>query len=101
MWWLLPTAVLCGVMEILGWSARLWSSISPTMQTPFIIQLVEPWFPFVEGQYSLKCFLRITATILAPTPLVAANFVILGKVILSLGPAYSRLSPRWCMRFNI
>lgn len=57
--------------------------------------------PFVEGQYSLECFLRITATILAPTPLVAANFVILGKVILSLGPAYSRLSPRWCMRFNI
>lgn len=55
----------------------------------------------VEGQDSLKRFLRITATILAPTPLVAANFVILGKVILSLGPAYSRLSPKWCMRFNI
>ncbi|KAF9464056.1 RTA1-like protein [Collybia nuda] len=75
MWWLLPTAGLCGVMEILGWSARLWSSISPLMNTPFIIQ--------------------ITSTILAPTPLVAANFVILGRIIVSLGPAYSRLSPKW------
>jgi len=72
---MLPTAGLSGAMEILGWSARLWSSQSPSFSTPFEIQ--------------------ITATILAPTPLVAANFVILGRVIERLGPSYSRLSPRW------
>jgi hypothetical protein len=39
---------------------------------------------------------RITTTILAPTPLVAANFIILGKIIARLGPQYSRLSPKLC-----
>lgn len=34
-------------------------------------------------------------TIIAPTPLVAANFVILGELIRRLGPCYSRLSPVW------
>jgi hypothetical protein len=35
-------------------------------------------------------------TILAPTPLVAANFIILGKIITQLGTQYSRLSPKLC-----
>lgn len=39
---------------------------------------------------------RITTTIIAPTPLVAANFIILGKVIDKLGRQYSRLKPMWC-----
>ncbi|KAJ8509286.1 hypothetical protein ONZ45_g8529 [Pleurotus djamor] len=39
--------------------------------------------------------MQITATILAPTPLVAANFIILGRIIARLGPVYSRLSPKW------
>jgi len=38
MWWLFPTVILAGVLEILGWSARLWSSISPMLLTPFEIQ---------------------------------------------------------------
>ncbi|KAH9829049.1 RTA1 like protein-domain-containing protein [Rhodofomes roseus] len=37
----------------------------------------------------------IVTTIIAPTPLVAANFVILGELIRRLGPSYSRLSPVW------
>ncbi|KAF8871610.1 RTA1-domain-containing protein [Infundibulicybe gibba] len=74
MWWLLPTVGLCGILEIIGWSARLWSSMNPRAESPFEMQ--------------------ITATILAPTPFVAANFVILGKIIRRLGPSYSRLSPR-------
>ncbi|TFK33586.1 RTA1 like protein-domain-containing protein [Crucibulum laeve] len=77
-WWMIPTVILCGGLEILGWSARLWSSISPQMSNPFTIQ--------------------ITATIIGPTPLVAANFIILGRIIRRLGPAYSRLSPRWYAR---
>ncbi|KAK0184993.1 RTA1-like protein [Armillaria mellea] len=73
-WWWLGTAVLCGVLEILGWSARLWSSFNPGLKDPFAMQL--------------------TCMILAPTPLLAANFVILEKLIQRLGNRYSRLSPR-------
>jgi hypothetical protein len=75
MWWLLPTVGLCGLLEILGWAARLWSSFSPTLSSPFEMQ--------------------ITCTILGPTPLLAANFVIFGTIIRHLGPQYSRLSPKW------
>ncbi|KDR69649.1 hypothetical protein GALMADRAFT_230599 [Galerina marginata CBS 339.88] len=73
--WLIPTAGLCGLIEILGWSGRLWSSFSPLLSTPFQIE--------------------ITCTIVAPTPLLAANFVILGEIIRRLGSTYSRLSPKW------
>jgi hypothetical protein len=26
MWWLLPTAVLAGIGEVVGWSGRYWST---------------------------------------------------------------------------
>lgn len=39
---------------------------------------------------------RITTTIIAPTPLVAANFILLGQIINILGLRYSRLSATWC-----
>ncbi|KAF8799461.1 RTA1-like protein [Phlegmacium glaucopus] len=74
MWWLLPTICLCGVLEVLGWSARLWSSFSPLLGNPFKMQIV--------------------ATILGPTPLLAANFVIFGVIIHRVGVQYSRLSPK-------
>ncbi|KAK0185462.1 RTA1-like protein [Armillaria mellea] len=74
MWWAFPTIILAGCLEILGWSGRFWSSISPSLSNPFMIQ--------------------ITATIIGPTPLVAANFIILGAIIRILGPVYSRLSPK-------
>jgi len=32
--------------------------------------------------------------VIAPTPLVAANFILLGRIIRRLGPQYSRLTPR-------
>ncbi|KAF8162184.1 RTA1 like protein-domain-containing protein [Mycena galopus ATCC 62051] len=80
MWWLLPTAALCGVGELIGWGGRLWSSISPTLQTPFIIQ--------------------ISTTIIAPTPLLAATFVIMARIIQQLGTSYSQLTPmRYTMVF--
>ncbi|KAJ7028653.1 RTA1-like protein [Mycena alexandri] len=87
MWWLLPTAVLCGIGKLLGWSGRLWSSISLAAQTPFLMQ--------------------ISTTIIAPTPLLAASFVIhfpippvhvvktFQRVIQRLGTSYSRLTPKW------
>ncbi|KAI0263773.1 RTA1 like protein-domain-containing protein [Gloeopeniophorella convolvens] len=74
LWWLLPTAVLCGLLEVIGWSGRLWSSQNPFLSTPFLMQ--------------------IATTIIAPTPLVAANFILLGRIIQRLGPQYSRLTPK-------
>ncbi|KAH8108533.1 RTA1-domain-containing protein [Phellopilus nigrolimitatus] len=77
MWWLLPTVVLAGIGEVIGWSGRLWSS-----QT-------------VDGNALNPYLMQISTTIIAPTPLVAANFVILGHLIQQLGTQYSRLKPRW------
>lgn len=41
-WFLLPTIVLAGAGECLGWSARLWSSKTflGSAQTPYTIQYV-------------------------------------------------------------
>ncbi|KAJ7184984.1 RTA1-domain-containing protein [Mycena filopes] len=73
MWWLFPTVCLCGVGEIIGWSGRLWSSFSPTLHTPFMIQVI--------------------STVISPTPLIAVNFVLLAWIISQLGPVYARLAP--------
>ncbi|KAF8496744.1 RTA1-like protein [Russula emetica] len=74
LWWLFPSAVFCGLRELVGWSGRLWSSHNPFLETPFIIQGVN--------------------LVIAPTPLLAANFILLGRIIRRLGPQYSRLTPR-------
>jgi hypothetical protein len=39
-WFMIPTAVLAGLLEVLGWSGRLWSSYNPLLDTPFLIQYV-------------------------------------------------------------
>ncbi|KAJ3510372.1 hypothetical protein NLJ89_g4716 [Agrocybe chaxingu] len=36
----------------------------------------------------------MSTTVLGPTPLLAANFVIFGRITRQLGPAYSRIRPR-------
>ena len=99
MWWLFPTIGLCGVLEIVGWSGRLWSSFSPLLGAPFKMQSVFQYFissfnsPTNHGNNN---HFRIVATILGPTPLLAANFVIFGVLIHRLGFQYSRLSPKTC-----
>ncbi|KAL5519103.1 hypothetical protein ACEPAH_786 [Sanghuangporus vaninii] len=77
LWWLLPTVVLAGIGEVTGWAGRLWSS-----QT-FLGNGDDPYL------------MQICATIISPTPLLAANFVILGLIIGHLGAQYSRLTPKW------
>ncbi|EAU82398.1 hypothetical protein CC1G_06708 [Coprinopsis cinerea okayama7 len=74
-WFLFATAIFCGILEVVGWSARLKSHFDPFDLLPYQIQTV--------------------ATVLGPTPLLAANFVIFGRIIRVLGTDYSRLSPRW------
>ncbi|KAF7375754.1 RTA1-like protein [Mycena sanguinolenta] len=73
-WYLLPTAALCGILEIVGWVSRLSSSKDPHVLLPYEIQM--------------------TATIIAPTPLLAANFLTLGKVVERLGSRYCRIAPK-------
>ncbi|KAI9457817.1 RTA1-like protein [Lactarius psammicola] len=75
LWWLFLTAVLSGITEIIGWSGRLWSSQNPLLRTPFLMQ--------------------VSTLIMAPTYLIASNFVILGKIIKWLGPQYCRMSQKW------
>ncbi|KAF9554608.1 RTA1-like protein, partial [Agrocybe pediades] len=75
LFWLFPTVCLCGLGEVIGWSGRLWSSINPIASDPFEMQ--------------------ITCTIIAPTPFLAANFIIFGDLIRRLGFKYSRLNPKW------
>ncbi|KAG7442281.1 uncharacterized protein BT62DRAFT_1010547 [Guyanagaster necrorhizus] len=89
--WIIPTVLLAGCLDILGWSARFWSSISPRLDTPDTIQYAQP---FCNLDRTFPNLNRITATIIGPTPLVAANFITLGAIIRILGPAYSRLRPR-------
>lgn len=72
---MMPTAGFSGILEIIGWSGRLWSSKNVHLKTPFLTQ--------------------ITGCIIGPTPLLAANFIIFGTIIQRLGTGYSRLSPKW------
>ncbi|KAH8822324.1 RTA1 like protein-domain-containing protein [Flagelloscypha sp. PMI_526] len=74
-YWIIPTAVLCAIGEVLGWSGRLWSHFDPTNDTPFMMQL--------------------TTTVLAPTPLLAVNFIVFGRMVYLMGEKYSLLSSRW------
>ena len=92
LWWLIPSAIFCGFLELAGWSGRLWSSQNPFLQTPFIIQ----WVHF-DGRLVLCSWVyRAVTLVVAPTPLVAVNFILLGRIIRRLGPQYSRLTPRRC-----
>ena len=39
-WWLIPTVLLAGAGEIIGWAGRLWSTYNLPDQTPFMMQYV-------------------------------------------------------------
>ncbi|KAF8907947.1 RTA1-like protein [Gymnopilus junonius] len=74
LWWIFPSIVLGGTLEIIGWVCRLISSNHPLERMPYILQT--------------------TFIVLAPTPLLAANFVIIETIIRLLGPSYSRIRPK-------
>ncbi|TFK73781.1 RTA1-domain-containing protein [Pluteus cervinus] len=81
MWWLFPSVITGGIGEILGWAGRLWSSQNVGLQTPFMIE--------------------ISTTIISPTFILAANFIIFGRIIDHLGTGYSRLPARLYSRILI
>jgi hypothetical protein len=47
-------------------------------------------------RYSQVLRTRLVVTILAPTPMLAANFILLGHIVPRLGTSYSRIAPRLC-----
>ncbi|RXW23951.1 hypothetical protein EST38_g1927 [Candolleomyces aberdarensis] len=75
LWYLLPTVVFSGLLEVVGWAGRLWSHYDVMNMTAYQIQAL--------------------CTVLGPTPLLAANFIIFGKIIEQLGTCYSRLTPKY------
>lgn len=95
MWFLLPSVVLGGAGEVLGWSGRLWSVLNMQLDTPFMIQSVYPPLKVCTAADGLV-FFRISTTILSPTFILAANFIIFGRIVNLLGDSYSRLRPRLC-----
>ncbi|KAJ4487658.1 RTA1 like protein-domain-containing protein [Lentinula aciculospora] len=72
-WFLLPTVVLAGCGEILGWIGRLWSNQNLQASDPYMIQ--------------------IACLIISPTPLLGAHFIIFGRLVQILGSQYSRFKP--------
>ncbi|KAH8823597.1 RTA1-domain-containing protein [Flagelloscypha sp. PMI_526] len=74
-YWFLTTAVFCCALEAAGWGMRLWSNMDLMNKLGFKLQL---------------CF-----TIIAPTPLLAVNFILIGQTIPLLGPQFSRLSAKY------
>ncbi|QRW20637.1 RTA1-like protein [Rhizoctonia solani] len=72
--YMIPTLVLCGIGELLGWAGRYWGHVNPYNEDAFMMQ--------------------ITTTIIAPSFMTAAMFLILPKIINELGTGYSRMPPR-------
>ncbi|KAG8990458.1 hypothetical protein FRB94_000290 [Tulasnella sp. JGI-2019a] len=72
-WWI-PTVATCGLVEVIGWSGRIWGSQNIWGQNPYIMQIV--------------------CTIFAPSFMTAAFFVTFVRIVTIIGPEYSRLSPR-------
>ncbi|OCH96124.1 RTA1-domain-containing protein [Obba rivulosa] len=80
-WYWIPTTCLAGCGEVLGWSGRFWSTINVFNSDAYTIQIV--------------------SLIIAPTPFVAAIFTAFGRLVLLLGPEYSRITPRRYSRIFI
>ncbi|KAK1227711.1 Envelope glycoprotein gp160 [Marasmius sp. AFHP31] len=74
-WFLAATVLPAGVLEIVGWAGRLASSRDITPRNPYIIQS--------------------TVLVLAPTFLLAAHFIVFGRIVTLLGTDYSRLRPKF------
>ncbi|KAG8731900.1 hypothetical protein FRC10_001364 [Ceratobasidium sp. 414] len=80
-WFMIPTLVLCGIGELVGWAGRYWGHLSPTNGNAFMQQ--------------------ICATIISPSFLTAAMFLILPRIVNEMGAQYSRISARLYARIFI
>lgn len=82
--WLIWTLMAGAVAECIGWSGRLWSSVS------------EHWDPADGGSYVINqtsFLMQISTLILAPAFMAAGNYILLGRIIPILGSKYSFIHP--------
>ncbi|KAH8827429.1 RTA1-like protein [Flagelloscypha sp. PMI_526] len=82
-YWLLPTAVLCAVGEKALFTQHICATRVQTLGS--------------KG----KPVPKISTTIIAPTPLLAVNFIVFKRVVELLGQHYCLLSARWISRLFI
>ena len=73
-WWLLATVSIAGLIEIIGWSARIASSQTPDSVDDYIMQL--------------------STLIIAPCFFTAMTYCLLGFIIKEQGPKYSVMPPK-------
>ncbi|KAL7412248.1 RTA1 like protein-domain-containing protein [Mrakia frigida] len=84
-YFLLWTLVLGTFIEMLGWACRAWSASSTR------------WAEEAGGYWNSSddAFLaQITTLIIAPAFLQASLYILFGRIVGRLGPAFCRLSPR-------
>jgi hypothetical protein len=87
-----------------GWDRRTYRMVRSGL---VLAERLHGWVPHAVSNDSLRTCeqgadarvlhtSRITTLIISPTPLLAANFIILSAIISALGPEYSRLTPKLC-----
>ncbi|KAL1410302.1 hypothetical protein Q8F55_004308 [Vanrija albida] len=74
-WSALGTMVTGGLLEVIGWAGRVWSSQNPHAFDPFIMQ--------------------ITCLIIGPVFFSAWDYTMLGACIARLGPQFAVLGAKW------
>ncbi|TXT10963.1 hypothetical protein VHUM_01714 [Vanrija humicola] len=74
-WSALGTMVAGGLLEVIGWAGRVWSSQNPTLFDPFIMQT--------------------TCLIIGPVFFSAWDYTMLGACIARMGPQFSVLGAKW------
>lgn len=80
---------------------RSGTSRCSTCQTAILLTLSSIFFLFIHFRKTARFVPSIqplphSTTIISPTFLAAANFIILGTIIKQTGPEYSRLPPNYC-----
>jgi hypothetical protein len=118
-WIVYPTLVLGALTEVLGWSARYWSSQNVLLLTPFLMQISTwawtlsppPPYQSYRPEAQLRLHLPVVAPfaaaadpsplnrlIIAPVFFSAYCYAVLGTAIHKLGAQYSILRANWVSR---
>ncbi|KAJ9094716.1 hypothetical protein QFC21_005874 [Naganishia friedmannii] len=98
-WWILATLVPGGLLEIVGWAGRYWSSQNVLNIQPFLMQICWQVPLQVACQQSHpNAIPPVThSLILAPCFFSAFDYTLLGLCIKHLGEEYSLLNSKWYM----
>src|ERR1700733_6485379 len=56
LWFMIPTMVVGGMGELIGWAGRYWGSQNPQSFKAFIMQITTTIFSYVRREHSLDRF---------------------------------------------